>query len=124
MKVQKSSRFSVVRSVILTPRLHARFLDEVARNQSFLQSIKVQALKRGLAGLKEADKRTQTRAWDGARKQMLYAHAALRFCEGGKVEMDGVETLQQTRALPKQPTPASRLVFLLQDLLLLQYSRA
>ena len=124
MKVQKLSRFSVVRSVILTPCLHARFLDEVAKNQSFLQSIKVQALKRGLVGLKEADKLTQTSNWDGARTQMLYVHAALRFCEGGKVEMDGVETLLQSRMLPKQPTPASRLVFLLQDLLLLQYSRA
>jgi hypothetical protein len=54
-----------------------------------------EALKRALDGLKEADKlaQAQTSDWDGACKQMLYAHAALRFCEGGKAEMDGVETL-------------------------------
>jgi hypothetical protein len=54
-----------------------------------------EALKRAHAGLKEADKLTQTSDWDGACKQMLYAHAALRFCEGGKAEMDGVKTLRQ-----------------------------
>ena len=52
-----------------------------------------EALKRARAGLKEADTLMQTSDWDGARKQMLYAHAALRLCEGGKAEMDGVETL-------------------------------
>ena len=53
-----------------------------------------QALKRALAGLKEADKLMQISNWGGAREQMLYAHAALRFCEAGKVEIDGVETLR------------------------------
>ncbi|KAJ1482692.1 hypothetical protein T484DRAFT_1803187 [Baffinella frigidus] len=52
-----------------------------------------EASTRALAGLKEADTLTLTSDWDGACKQMLYAHAALRFCEGGKAEMDGVETL-------------------------------
>jgi hypothetical protein len=53
-----------------------------------------EALKLASTGLKEADKLTQTRDWDGARKQMLYAHAALRFCEGVKAEMDGAEVLR------------------------------
>ena len=57
------------------------------------------ALKRALAGLEGADKLTQTSDW--ARKQMLYAHAALRFCEGEEEEMD-VETLRDLAALQKK----------------------
>jgi len=77
-----------------------------------------EALKRGLAGLKEADKLTQTSDWDGARKQMLYAHAALRFCEGGKVEMDGVETLRPALEALQAKLPAeeqSKLAALVRD---------
>ena len=57
------------------------------------------ALKRALAGLEGADKLTQSS--DVARKQMLYAHAALRFCEGDEAEMD-VETLCDLAALQKR----------------------
>ncbi|KAJ1464500.1 hypothetical protein T484DRAFT_2027956, partial [Baffinella frigidus] len=77
-----------------------------------------EALKRALAGLKEADKLAQTSDWDGACKQMLYAHAALRFCEGGKAEMDGVETLRsELKALQaKLPEPErSKLAALVKD---------
>jgi hypothetical protein len=44
----------------------------------------MKALERALAGLEQV---TQTSDWDGARKKMLYAHAVLRFCEGGEAEM-------------------------------------
>ncbi|KAJ1465179.1 hypothetical protein T484DRAFT_2027873, partial [Baffinella frigidus] len=40
---------------------------------------------------------------------MLYAHAALRFCEGGKAEMDGLETLRsELKALQAKLPEAER----------------
>ncbi|KAJ1468054.1 hypothetical protein T484DRAFT_1856674, partial [Baffinella frigidus] len=54
----------------------------------------LQRARAGLEDVEEAAKLAQTSDWDGARKQMLYAHAALRFCKSGKTETDGVETLR------------------------------
>jgi len=65
-----------------------------------------EAFQRALAGLEQADKLTQASDWDGARTKVLYAHAALRFCEGGKAEVDvaklhrALEALQAT--LPEE----------------------
>ena len=73
------------------------------------------AWKQARAGLKEADKLTRTSDWDGARKQMLYAHAALQFCEGGKAEMD-VEKLALEALQAKLPEPErSKLAALVKD---------
>jgi hypothetical protein len=61
-----------------------------------------EAYERARAGLGKADKLAQTSDWDGACEQMLYAHAALRFCEGGKAEMD-VEKLALEALQAKLP---------------------